>query len=100
MVRCLNVDFEGQNRVVFTKGLVNPRDQLGKIGIRSHGKIGKIFRDTVTIQAKAQTTGEWTTWYLNRKSAVQWINAQTDSSSTLLAPHASDSSIIKKINKI
>jgi phenylacetate-CoA ligase len=86
-------NFEGQNRVAFNQGAVNPRDQLGKIGIRVHTRFESIFRDTVPLLLEPRAV------YLNRKSAVQWINAQIDPKEQL-ALNASNSDVLKKLHEV
>lgn len=71
---CSPFSYEGTNRLILGGGAVNPRDEVGKVGIRLHEGISRIFYDTITVQTPC-SEGE-KTFYLNRKSAVRWINAQ------------------------
>ncbi len=81
------VQFEGKSRIVFQKGIVNPRGELGKTGIRIHGQIGRLFHNCVTLQSEHQK------FYLNRKSAIKWITAQEDTP-------PSDSDILTRLQTI
>lgn len=55
---------------------INPSDEIGKLGIRIHTPASKIFHKTIKITAKDCTTSQEIILYLNRSSAIKWINAQ------------------------
>lgn len=86
------LNFEGETRLIFRKGIVNPRGEIGKIGIRIHDGIGRIFHSCITVRLANRTL------HLNRKSAVKWIRAQEEGSS--LSLNAPNKEILEKIGKL
>lgn len=89
----LNFSSALEDRIVFKKGTVNPRSEIGKIGIRTHNIFTRFFYDVLTIKI----SGDFV--HLNRKSAVKWINAQVDNEKRLPL-NASDREIGNKIREL
>ncbi len=90
--------YESQHRAILTKGVVNPTDETGKIGVRKHNRLSRWFHDTVHIMAKEKDKESPTVNYLNRKSMIRWINAQAEDK--LLPSTASDWEIDLELRKI
>ncbi len=79
---------------------VNPRQEIGKFGIKAYSnRLSLLFRKTIAFDATDANTGESKKLYLNRSSAIKWINAQVDEGNRVNSKD-SDSDIISKINNI
>ncbi|MDF2549457.1 MAG: Uncharacterized protein K0S07_524 [Chlamydiales bacterium] len=52
----------------------NPRGELGKFGIACHGSLSRLFHQTIAAKSSLDTDNK--TFYLNKKSAVKWLNSQ------------------------
>lgn len=69
---------------------VNPRNKLGKFGIRNHTGISRFFHGTVKIENDSNI------WHVNKKSAVKWLSSISPNDSI-----ARDSeTIADKINEV
>lgn len=85
------------NRVCFGSSAVkvNPRNEIGKFGIRTHAGLTRLFHQTLKIQGKGDCEK---TFYLNKKSAVKWI--QSVSKDEKISNASSDAAVIGKIQTI
>lgn len=71
---------------------VNPRQKIGKLGIRIHKF--PLFRKTVTFE-----TVDAKKFYLNRSSTIKWINAQVQISDKV-TKRSSNTEIVGKIHNM
>ncbi len=94
------VHIEGQKRIILEGGLVNPKKMTGKVGIRAHHFISHLFHNTIKINIVNKETSKTETIYLNKKSAIQWINAQTNDNTKILSNNINNQNIINRINTI
>jgi len=79
---------------------VNPRQEIGKIGIRVHdSRFSQIFHRCITIPAIESKTQKTSILHLNRSSAIEWFNAQVKDSDKL-HDRDSDDIILSKFCKI
>ena len=74
---------------------VNPRNEIGKFGIRTHSGLTRLFHQTIKIKEK---DGNEQSFYLNKKSAVKWI--QSISKDTEITNHSSNEAIVERIQKV
>lgn len=59
----------------------NPRQKIGKFGVKYHGKLAKIFHSTVEV--KLDKDDQTKTFYLNKGSLILWLNSQLDEDSQI-----------------
>ncbi|MBA3722590.1 MAG: hypothetical protein H0W88_09340 [Parachlamydiaceae bacterium] len=98
---CYSLFFiNGQNRIILDAGLVNPKKETGKLGIRSHNFLTQLFYRTINVNLRNKDTHKTQTVFLNKNSTIQWINAQINDESKKLAPNVSNKDIINKINEM
>lgn len=85
------------NRVCFGANAVkvNPRNEIGKFGIRTHSHLTRFFHQTIKIK---ENDNSEKSFYLNKKSAVKWI--QSASKDAGITNYSSNEAIIEKIQKI
>jgi phenylacetate-coenzyme A ligase PaaK-like adenylate-forming protein len=88
------------NRVCFAADSikVNPRNEMGKFGIRTHSDLTRLFHQTIKITGKNHDEKYEKSFYLNKKSAVKWI--QSVSGETEITNHSNNQAIVEKIQKI
>jgi len=89
-------------RVIFTAGLVNPRDQLGKIGVHAYNRFGALFHRTIKVKAEVQSKlGQVSTQtlHLSRESVIDYIEA---SGGTFIGKRSEirDIDIVNRLNEI
>lgn len=78
----------------------NPREEIGKLGISNHTNLfSRLFHRTIAISAKELKTNKNKTIYLNKSSAIKWLNAQIDKNEQVNFKHK-DMEIISKINNL
>lgn len=89
---------EHGNRLLFQNGAVNPRNELGKIGVTSHSYFSSFFYNTITISADLfegfddnrnpiYTKHEF---YINRNSLIKYISGDANADD-------SDQDLIRKL---
>lgn len=61
----------------------NPRGKFGKLGIAYHNHFESLFRSTVAVEVEDAKTLKSKTVYLNKMSAVKWLNSQLPSNQQL-----------------
>jgi phenylacetate-coenzyme A ligase PaaK-like adenylate-forming protein len=85
------------NRIGFgdTSIKVNPRNEIGKFGIRNHTGLTRLFHQTMKIQWE---NNDKKFFYINKKSAVKWI--QSISKDSEITNHSDNQAIVEKIQKI
>lgn len=59
----------------------NPRDEIGKLGVRRHTGISKLFHSTITLKVQTATDGgtdkaKYRKIHLNKGSTIKWLNSQ------------------------
>lgn len=74
---------------------VNPRNELGKFGIKAHNKFTRLFHKTIALADYLDTEK---TYYLNKKSTVKWIRSLTHDDT--VSKHSTNDAIIAKIVEI
>lgn len=90
------------NRLILKKGALNPRDELGKMGITTHNWFTSIFYKTIKVRVVVGKDNQGRkiqqTFNLNRNSLVKYIRA----SQPTLAVHRNntDSYILKSLKKV
>ncbi len=82
------------SRITFsnTQVRVNPRNQIGKFGIRYHSNFTRFFHHTIKISDS--TTNK--NFYINKKSLIKWLNAHGKNKISL---SSTDEKIVKTIKK-
>ena len=98
-IECPIVDLSTRsygNRICFAADSikVNPRNELGKFGIRTHAGLTRYFYQTIEVKGK----NDEKSFYLNRKSAVKWI--QSISQDAEITNNSKNDAIIQKIQNI
>lgn len=71
-----NFNYGNELRSFFKDGVVNPRNEAGKMGVRTHNCFTRLFYQTITVRTSNEKN-EMEDFYLNKKSAIKWINAQS-----------------------
>lgn len=74
---------------------VNPRNEIGKFGIRTHSGLTRLFHQTIKIK---ENDNSKKSFFLNKKSAVKWI--QSTSKDTEITNYSTNKAIIEKIQKV
>ena len=82
-----------QHRVILEKGLVNPRNKIGKMGILRDKGLAKHFHRTVCVRMKNSELGEKKNVHLRKGSLIKWINAQVGADKQL-ARNASKADVV------
>jgi len=85
------------NRVCFANDSVkvNPRNEMGKFGIRTHSGLSRLFHRTIKIKEKDNNEKSF---YLNKKSAVKWIKSL--SKDIEITNRSNNQAIAEKIQEI
>lgn len=94
--RSINIDH--QERILLMGGLVNPKREMGKDGIRNHTPFTRFFHNTIKVDSIDNDTKQKRTLYLNKNSAIQWIEAQTKD--CVISTSRSDGEIIARLNAV
>lgn len=74
---------------------VNPRNEIGKFGIRTHSGLARLFHQTIKVKENEDSEKSF---YLNKKSAVKWI--QSTSNDAEITNNSSNEAIIEKIQQV
>jgi phenylacetate-coenzyme A ligase PaaK-like adenylate-forming protein len=103
LMKCYTLDFpivdlstsSYGTRVSFSNTGVktNPRNEMGKFGIRTHSRLTKLFHQTIKIA----NTNSKKIFYINKKSSVKWLQSVTGKKK--ITNSSTDEKIVKTINK-
>lgn len=86
------------SRIIFSGGLVNPTRRIGMSGIAIHSYLTSFFYSSIAVQSVFSKDSERKeTFYLDKRSTIEWINAQ---STEKLTTKDTNLAIVKKINHI
>jgi len=89
-----------KKRVVFADCDANPHGEVGRAGIRYHGGLGKATHKTITVRAKsAEDPERERTFYLNKKSLINWINACSEEAHKV-TKETPDAELVERINGV
>lgn len=75
--------------------VANPRGELGKFGIAFHKGLFRLFHKTIAVKSSVDHDGK--IFYLNKKSAVKWLNCQVKET---INDQTNDRDIVNRINSI
>jgi len=75
----------------------NPRGEFGKLGIAYHNHFESLFHKTIHVEVSEAASLKNKTLYLNKKSAVKWLNAQLPEDQRVTEKSKSEA-IVSKIN--
>lgn len=67
-------------RLIFNKGIVNPRDELGKNGVTFHNSWGRYFYNTIAIEAELISedgSRQPHIFNINRNSLIKHVGVKT-----------------------
>ncbi len=73
---------------------VNPRNEIGKFGIRNHTGLSRLFHNTIKVKQE----GSSKSFYLNKKSCIKWI--QSVSEEPTITKRSKNLEVIEKIQEI
>lgn len=77
----------------------NPRGEIGKLGISYHNAFESLFHSTIKVNVTDNITLAKRTVYLNKKSAVKWLNSQLPNGQKV-TNRTKSNEILNKINNL